>query len=448
MNQSDRLNLYIIVLTVMFLIVVIGVFRPLITSNSNTNTNSNTNSNTSKPNGIENINNSTTEYEGLNDSYKVRVVGNQLIDQNNNSLHLVGSVISLEYDVSESLLFTNVNEHMFKTINESGANYVTIGVNSELWSNNARQSEYRDRVNEIIGWCRKYELYYQLKLQSVGSGSLRGTYPNGQYCRAGNNWQLTDPNYVKVGADGKHYPSTPFRERAFSMWIDLAKLYGNDPNLLGYSLLNEPYSEDDWSKWENVIKYYEDCIRQITQVDPYGIFFVMAPKDYGVDLIDWISDSNPYKGYLNNTNVVYEYHNYYKNYATWVGAWGYQFYMGNETQGQIDAYNWHITKIMPVYNDDHPVFCGEFGISGVNSLALEEPRNMIVNNYEAGNNAQIQIMNELGIHWTMFYMRATRDGNAWGMTNIDGIGLSERGEIWANNIPEGLHRPIKIQIND
>ena len=103
---------------------------------------------------------------------------------------------------------------------------------------------------------------------------------------------------------------------------------------------------------------------------------------------------------------------------------------------------------MPIYNAGHPVFCGEFGISGVDSLASAEPNNRIVNNYEAGNSGQMQDMNELGIHWTMFYMRATRNGNAWGMANSNGVGLSERGEIWANNIPENLIKPKQTGIQD
>ena len=373
----------------------------------------------------------TNQTTGIGGAY---VVGNEIHYQDQGAIQLAGGAWGIvAYSVSESLVYANVNEGMVSTLSGEGANYVVIALNSELWENDPDQADYRDRIDEIVGWCNNYSMFYQFKLQQVGEGPLNNNYPAGTFCQAGSNWKLTDPAATTNG-----YSSVPFNTRSKAMWTDLATLYGDDDNLIGYHLLNEPYGLSDYTKWENVITYYEECIVIIEAIDPDAIFFVMPPNRWGSYLGEWTAAGNPYAGYLDNDQVVYEYHSYYWNTASWPGGWGYAYTLGYNEQGYANNLAWHETNVKPTMDAGHPTFCGEFGVHG--AYTLGEPPTIRVG-YDYGVPDQITIMNDLGIHYTMFYMKGAISGQAWGMFNNGGNGLCERGDILVDNIPGGLLKP-------
>lgn len=358
---------------------------------------------------------------------RISISGNQMLDTDGNPLLLVGAVHGLQHDVASSLPnHRNTREEIYENVADAGANFIVLAMNSELWSNDPRQREYRDAIDTYIQWCHKYGLFYQLKLHSVGSG------PSGsKFSTAGSNYRITLPS------------GTAYKNRAIQMLEDLARLYGDDPYFAGFSLLNEPYNGQSYQYWEEVITYYEEAIDAVVKIDPDCIFYVMEPWMWGSSLAHWNSPNNPYRGYINRPNVVYEFHVYYHH---WLdarneqgGAWGYNYARGNFAAGDTQMRAWHNARVTHVQDDGYPVFNGEYGIYGSASTVGSDGKTPDPN-YARAHAGQMQDMNALGIHHSCFFMYPS-GSNPWCMASSDGYGLSERGEIWAANVPNNLIRP-------
>jgi hypothetical protein len=356
---------------------------------------------------------------------QVYVVGNQLYDADGNPLHLAGAVkAALAASVSAAQPGNrHGKEIMFQKLSDAGGNFVVFAMNSELWTH----QEYRSYIDTYVQWCRKHRLYYQFKVQAIGEYN-GGTYPT-KFSRAGSNWMVTLP-------ENAHY-----KTRLINMWTDLVTLYGDDPNFVGLSLLNEPWGNMDesriYEKWKPVRDYYLEAIDAVTAIDPNCIFFVMEPWSWGSSGAHWNDPANPYRGYLERPNVVYEFHVYYHHWDD--RGWGLQYSSGNFAQGDVLMRQWHEERVGVVQDDGYPVFNGEFGPYGAYPDVQIDGRTPVTN-YQRAHQGQIQDMNALGIHYSQYCLYALSE-QQYGMINEDGTDWSGKGQVLVNNLPPGLPRP-------
>jgi len=328
-------------------------------------------------------------------------------------VHLAGASFSMGYSVSSTIPNSNRNhrEEMFKNAASAGANLIVIGVNSELWSNKAYKNEvYKKSLDTYVKWAVKYRLYFIIKLQSI-----RGK-DTGSFSGPGSNWKIA--------------ASKTKRSNAIKMFTEMAEKYKNNNNFVGFTILNEPYSGSDYSKWNVVTDFYLDVIDAVYPIDKNCAFFVMAPYRYSGYPIHWEK-----KGHLDRpkANIVYEFHSYYHNRIK--REWGPNFASGKIQQGKEDLETWLKENILI---QGYPVFCGEFGIIHTDSRAEK--------NWKEAHLAQMNAFNKYKIHyaqWRLWDDRAKggRSKTKLAMSTNGGLDLNLKGETWKKGLPKALIRP-------
>lgn len=346
---------------------------------------------------------------------RVSVSGNRLYTPDGDELLLAGAVFTAHWSIPSTQPEGNRHnrEAMFQNMDQSGANFVVITVNPELWSNTLFDNEkYKSNIDTFIQWAVKHNLFFQLRIQCVGNER--------SFSGPGSNYKITLPQY------------SDYKERAIQMLVEIAQLYKSNPNFVGLSLLNEPYSGKDYSNWDSVISYYYEAIDSIRAADPDCIIWVMEPYQWGSSLSHWVD-----QGFLQRDNVVYEYHIYYHHWTD--RGWGEYYAEGDFTQGYAEFLNWHNDNVLVAKNLGYPVFAGEFGIYGTDGDYPTDGRTPDPY-YREAHEAQMKIMNDYGIHYTQWVMYGLSSSN-WGMASYDGYTLSERGSIWADNLPTNLKKP-------
>ena len=344
----------------------------------------------------------------VNATGRVTVVGEQIYDANGDPLYLAGAVFTTHWNIASSTpdgLGTRIE--MFNLSKSSGANFIVFGLNSELWYS----ATYRSNIDTFVTWAVENDLFFVFKIQALGN-------PTAQlFSGPGSNYKIALPANVAV------------KNRAIGMWEDLVTSYASTTGFVGLSLLNEPYSGNNYDYWDIVDQYYYDSIDAVTAIDPACIFFVMEPRGWGSDTVHWQT-----RGYVDRPNVVYEYHLYYDNWWDRPGTWGELFYEGNEVGGQTKLEQHYQTYVLPAQDDGYPIYCGEFG-----PVADSEDAGTPINNWETMTIAFMDTMYSLDIHYTQWHHNANNQNYA--LEDSTGRVLSEKGEVWRDNLPAGLITP-------
>lgn len=350
---------------------------------------------------------------------QVTTVGNRIVDANGQTLLLVGgNIAGFSVNIGSALSDSTINEEKIRIIKDKGANFVSIAMNAEFWITEPRRGEYQQRVADIVSWCRKHRMYYRLELHQDGASS---NTIGELFSSAGRNWKIAEIE--------------PYRSNAIKMFEQLTDLYGDDPNFVGFGLLNEPRGADDFIKWDVCVEYYYDAIQAVTS-RPKGKdmnFFILEPYHYGGYTEHWGTvQGGKMRDFIDYPHIIYEFHNYHWN-KRWGDAeksWAWEYEVGNNfAQGRADLLNYH-NKFVPMEN--HPLYCGEFSIG------------VTPDQYRNGGQCvsdQMDQMVTLGISHSIHSLYNNHGNDRHRIFNSDGTGLTESGLVWASNIPQNLGRP-------
>ncbi len=150
-----------------------------------------------------------------------------------------------------------VTEEDFRFLKETGINLVRIPFNYHMFIDDQNPSIYIEKgflyFDRLMKLSRKYEIYLLPDLHTV---------PGGQ-----------NPDWHSDNQTG--YPQFWYykvlRDQIVSLWKAIASRYKNEPYLLGYDLLNEPFliPHDD-----QIDRFYKEVIAAIRQVDTNHILFL------------------------------------------------------------------------------------------------------------------------------------------------------------------------------
>ena len=201
-----------------------------------------------------------------------------------------------------------------------------------------------------------------------------------------------------AGIDGKDDKKTAseffFGDRAkenqelfYRLWETIAEHYLNDPAVLGYDLLNEPFCTyrynsglSDREFHDLLYPVYEEAYRRIRAKDPGRLIILEAVWDAS-DL------PNPKK--YDFTNVMYSYHNYeYSNYQ-------------NEDNAQIKSMERKIRGIKKA-NYNVPSYLGEFNY--FNSMDA----------WAEG----LRLLHKSGLSWTLWSYKCMKENDNWGLQRL------------------------------
>jgi endoglucanase len=258
-------------------------------------------------------------------------------------------------------------------IHSLGATVVRLAINYRHFELDERPFEYLEagfsRLDQALGWCRKHGLYVILDMHAVQG------------------WQNSDWHSDNASRHSFFWHDRLYQDRFVALWQELGRRYKDDPVIAGYDIMNEPlvgtpfgrfrenaaiqldhhhYYHPDWQRMNAI---YRRVVEAIRQVDPHHI--IILEGDYFSNLFAGLEA--PFA-----EDLVYSSHTYNPGPGE---NWGI------EQQRQ-----WHDahegTRFTRRYQA--PLYIGEFGTSITGSPAA------------AVIDAQIQLYNQLGHHWTIW----------------------------------------------
>ncbi|OJF75785.1 MAG: hypothetical protein BKP49_09990 [Treponema sp. CETP13] len=198
---------------------------------------------------------------------------------------------------------THHNERDYQRLNEMGFNSVRFYINYGLFESDSNPYQYKESgflwIDKNIAWAKKYGIRLILNMH----------YPQGGYQSNGNGSAL--------------WNDSTNQERLIALWKAIASRYANEPTILGYSLLNEPFLEHSFKEYELLLK---GLVHEIRSVDPLHIIIIEK-----ANALRWAWNDNENKNLnfvmIKDSNIMYEFHFYepieftHQN-ASWTGVKG------------------------------------------------------------------------------------------------------------------------------
>lgn len=166
-----------------------------------------------------------------------------------------GKETAMEFFKQFTLNF--ITEEDFKLLKEIGINLVRVPFNYHLFLDDQNPSVYKEEgffnFDRLIAMANKYEIYILPDLHAV---------PGGQNPDWHSDNQTGYPQFW-------HYKA--FRDQMVSLWQAIADRYKEEPCLLGYDLINEPFliPKDDL-----IDQFYQEVTAAIRRVDKNHILFL------------------------------------------------------------------------------------------------------------------------------------------------------------------------------
>lgn len=149
-------------------------------------------------------------------------------------------------------------EDDFKLLKETGINLIRVPFNYRLFIDDQNPGQMKMEgfryFDRLLDFCRKYEIYLLPDLHSV---------PGGQNPDWHSDNQTGTPAFW-------HYDV--FQQQIISLWREIAVRYSEEPWLLGYDLLNEPFLMP--AAEGKLQQFYERVTAAVREVDQNHIIFL------------------------------------------------------------------------------------------------------------------------------------------------------------------------------
>ncbi len=228
-----------------------------------------------------------------------------------------------------------ITEEDIKLIAEEGFNSVRLPLNarhlykihnSELVLN----SEMISRIDRLIDWCSRYQVYVILDMHGA---------PGGQ---TGQNIDDSEEDKPLLFLE-EHYT-----EELTLLWQQLALHYRDNKTVAGYDLLNEPLP--NWSSQYNhqVLPLYRNLIRAIREADKNHMIILEG--------VHWATDFSIFDTFTKEEaadNIMLQFHKYWNNpdaesihtFIKWSERLKVPLFMGEGGENNCDWY----TTAFPLY---------------------------------------------------------------------------------------------------
>lgn len=294
-------------------------------------------------------------YDGpINDEYDgfITASGKKLVDQSGKEYFIKGIAFG-------NAVFSNSNyapvfhhsEESYKEIAELGFNSVRFYLNYGLFEYDGAPYTYREQgfewLDKNIAWAKKYGIRLVLNMH----------YPQGGYQSKGGGTALwTEPENKK---------------RLTALWTEIAKRYADEPVILGYGLINEPFvaverQADAISLYETSIQNMVDSMRAVNDTQ-----IIFVEKIHTVQVLPSMNKCWPTLNdrlnfpVVNDDNIVYEFHYYYPLDFTHQKRDSepvcYPYTKNGTTYDKAFMENSLRNLIAFSENNNVPIYCGEFG---------------------------------------------------------------------------------------
>lgn len=211
----------------------------------------------------------------------LKVSGSQIQDAQGKAISLRGVNIHTyyyQYQWDKTAPLKNATEADIKYLKSLGVNSIRLGLHWQYFQSGLGYQ----LIDNYVKWCENAGIYLILDMHVV-------------------------PPETAVG-QGKIWNNTVAKQKFVNLWKAIATRYADKKIIAGYDLFNEP-SPADAQKWWNLA---DSAISTIRTVDKNHMFFIepASTKESSFQLV-------------NDTNVVYSFHDYQPyliSYAGYAGA--------------------------------------------------------------------------------------------------------------------------------
>lgn len=212
-----------------------------------------------------------------------RVSGTKILDALDEEMYLQGVAFGNEVWSDKEVPDTHHNEDDYIRVKEMGMNLIRFYLNYKTLEDDDNPYSYKsagwDWIDRNIAWAKKNNIFLILNVhvpqggfQSLGLGDALWTDPENQ-------------------------------NRLVAMWTAIADRYKNEPQIVGYGLVNEPVPTNDISQWQQLAQRITDAIRT---VDNQHILFI----ERAIYVKGKLENENYNFPVINDQNAVYEFHFY------------------------------------------------------------------------------------------------------------------------------------------
>ncbi|NMB24482.1 MAG: cellulase family glycosylhydrolase [Firmicutes bacterium] len=183
-----------------------------------------------------------------------------------------------------------ISKSDIRQIAQEGFNSVRIPLNTRFLLKSddpvVYHIEHLQILDEVIEWCKEYELYVILDLHGA---------PGGQ---TGTNIDDSERDQPELFTDPKN------RELTVALWRMLAKRYRDEWIVAGYDLLNEPLP--DWFScyYDEVMPLYCEIVKAIREVDQRHMIILEG--------VHWATDWSIFTEKIDD-NILLQFHKYWNN---------------------------------------------------------------------------------------------------------------------------------------
>jgi endoglucanase len=210
--------------------------------------------------------------------------GKLIVDGNNQTIQLKGVAFGNEVWSDKEIPNTHHTEEDYKRVKEMNMNTIRFYVNYKTFENDNAPYQYKqtgwDWINQNITWAKKYGIYLVINMH----------VPQGGFQSQGNGDAL--------------WNNTENQNRLVALWKTIAEKYKDEPQLIGFGLVNEPVPTTSKQQWQQLAQRIAGEIRK---TDKQHILFVEKPIYVkGINAED--ADLN--FPLINDENIVYEFHIY------------------------------------------------------------------------------------------------------------------------------------------
>jgi aryl-phospho-beta-D-glucosidase BglC (GH1 family) len=176
-----------------------------------------------------------------------------------------------------------VTEDDIRFLHQTGMNSIRIPLHYKFFL--PGNEEGFTRLDRVVGWARKYDLYVILDMHCAPGGQT-GTNIDDSW---GYPWL---------------YESAEDQELTIRIWKRIAEHYRDNPTVLGYDLLNEPIPHyPQLQRYNTALEpLYKRITAEIRQVDPNHVIILGGAQ--------WDSNFNVF-GPPFDRNVMYTFHKYW-----------------------------------------------------------------------------------------------------------------------------------------
>jgi endoglucanase len=185
------------------------------------------------------------------DALLYRVVGNRIVDANNQPVRIAGVAFGNEVWTDKELPYTHHGAIDYQRVKNMGMNAIRFYLNYKTFENDDAPYTYKESgwrwLDENIAWARANGVYLILNMHVPQGG------------------------FQSLGTGDALWNNMEHQNRLAALWKAIAARYAREQQIIGFGPLNEPVPTQDISQWEQLAQRLADEIRS---VDKNHILFI------------------------------------------------------------------------------------------------------------------------------------------------------------------------------